>query len=57
MTMITAVLVGVVHFGKRFDLVAAAGLNLVFTAVIIGILQTHQTPPAPPAALPTPSHV
>ena len=46
MEPLTAVLVGVVHFGERFDLDAAAG-------VIIVILQTHHTPPAPPADIPT----
>ena len=53
MEPLTAVLVGVVHFGERFDLDAAAGLILVITAVIIVILQTHHTPPAPPADIPT----
>lgn len=53
MEPLTAVLVGVVHFGERFDLNAAAGLILVITAVIIVILQTHHTPPAPPADIPT----
>ena len=53
MEPLTAVLVGVVHFGERFDLDVAAGLILVITAVIIVILQTHHTPPAPPADIPT----
>lgn len=47
MEPLTAVLVGVIHFGERFDLDAAAGLILVVTAVIIVILQTRQTPPPP----------
>lgn len=53
MEPLTAVLVGVVHFGERFDLDAAAGLILVVTAVIIVILQTRHTLPAPPADIPT----
>lgn len=53
MEPLTAVLVGVVHFGERFNLDAAAGLVLVVTAVIIVILQTRHTPPAPPADIPT----
>lgn len=47
MEPLTAVLVGVIHFGERFDLDAATGLILVVTAVIIVILQTRQTPPPP----------
>lgn len=53
MEPLTAVLVGVVHFGERFNLDAAAGLILVVTAVIIVILQTRHTPAAPPADIPT----
>lgn len=53
MEPLTAVLVGVVHFGEEFDLDAAAGLILVITAVIIVILQTNQAPPSPPADIPT----
>lgn len=53
MEPLTAVLVGVVHFGERFNLDAAAGLILVVTAVIIVILQTNHTPPPPPADIPT----
>ena len=53
MEPLTAVLVGVVHFGERFNLDAAAGLILVVTAVIIVILQTQHTPSAPPADIPT----
>lgn len=53
MEPLTAVLVGVVHFGERFNLDGAAGLILVVTAVIIVILQTRHTPPAPPADIPT----
>lgn len=52
MEPLTAVLVGVIHFGERFDLDSAAGLVLVVTAVIIVILQTGHTPPVPPSALP-----
>ena len=53
MEPLTAVVVGVVHFGERFNLDAAAGLILVVTAVIIVILQTQHTPSAPPADIPT----
>ena len=49
---LTAVLVGVVHFGEGFDLDSAAGLILVVTAVIIVILQTNHTPRTPPANIP-----
>ena len=53
MEPLTAVLVGVLHFGEQFSLDAATGLILVITAVIIVILQTRHTPPAlreqPPA--------
>ena len=52
MEPLTAVLVGVVHFGERFDLDSAAGLILVVTAVIIVILQTNHTPQTPPANIP-----
>lgn len=53
MEPLTAVLVGVIHFGEHFNLDAAAGLVLVVTAVIIVILQTRHTPPLPPADIPT----
>lgn len=53
MEPLTAVLVGVIHFGERFDLDAAAGLILVITAVIIVILQTRHKPSVPPADIPT----
>ena len=52
MEPLTAVLVGVVHFGEGFDLDSAAGLILVVTAVIIVILQTNHTPRTPPANIP-----
>ena len=52
MEPLTAVLVGVVHFGEGFDLDSAAGLILVVTAVIIVILQTNHTPQTPPANIP-----
>lgn len=52
MEPLTAVLVGVVHFGERFNLDSAAGLILVVTAVIIVILQTEHTPQTPPANIP-----
>ena len=52
MEPLTAVLVGVVHFGERFDLDSAAGLILVVTAVIIVILQNNPTPQTPPANIP-----
>ena len=52
MEPLTAVLVGVVHFGERFDLDSAAGLILVVTAVIIVILQTNHTSQTPPANIP-----
>ena len=42
MEPLTAVLVGVVHFGEGFDLDSAAGLILVVTAVIIVILQAKK---------------
>lgn len=51
MEPLTAVLVGVVHFGERFNLDAAAGLVLVITAVVIVILQTRRT--TTPADIPT----
>lgn len=53
MEPLTAVLVGVVHFGERFNLDSAAGLVLVVMAVIIVILQTRHTPEIPPADIPT----
>lgn len=53
MEPLTAVLVGVVHFGERFNIDAAAGLVLVITAVIIVILQTRHAPSVPPAEIPT----
>lgn len=49
MEPLTAVLIGVVHFGERFNLDSAAGLILVVTAVIIVILQSKHTPPEQPA--------
>ena len=52
MEPLTAVLVGVVHFGEGFDLDSTAGLILVVTAVIIVILQTNHTPRTPPANIP-----
>lgn len=45
MEPLTAVLVGVFHFGERFNLDAAAGLVLVILSVLIVILQTRHTPP------------
>ena len=39
MEPLTAVLVGVFHFGERFDLVGAVGLTLVVISVIVVILQ------------------
>lgn len=53
MEPLTAVLVGVTHFGEQLDLDDAAGLILVITAVIIVILQTRHTPAAPSADVPT----
>lgn len=53
MEPLTAVLVGVVHFGERFNLDAAAGLILVITSVIIVILQTRHVPAIPPADIPS----
>ncbi|MEG0807551.1 MAG: DMT family transporter [Alistipes sp.] len=41
MEPLTAVLIGVAHFGERFNIDAAAGLILVILSVIIVILQTH----------------
>lgn len=48
MEPLTAVLIGVAHFGETFDLDSGAGLILVLTAVIIVILQSKrpQTPPS-----------
>lgn len=53
MEPLTAVLVGVIHFGEKLNIDAAAGLILVITAVIIVILQTHHTPAVPAAETPT----
>ena len=53
MEPLTAVLIGVVHFGERFNLDAGAGLILVITAVIIVILQTRHPASIPPADVPT----
>lgn len=44
MEPLTAVLVGVLHFGETFNIDSAAGLILVITAVIIVILQAHAKP-------------
>lgn len=53
MEPLTAVLVGVLHFGERFDLDSAAGLILVITAVVIVILQSRRPQAIPPAEIPT----
>lgn len=53
MEPLTAVLVGVMHFGERFNLDSAAGLILVILSVVIVILQTRRTPPAAEALPPT----
>lgn len=42
MEPLTAVLVGVLHFGEKFNIDSAAGLILVITAVIIVILQSKR---------------
>ena len=52
MEPLTAVLVGVLHFGEKFGLDSASGLILIITAVIIVILQTNHTPQTPPANIP-----
>lgn len=52
MEPLTAVLVGVLHFGETFNLDSAAGLILVITAVIIVILQSHHPQSEPPSPLP-----
>lgn len=41
MEPLTAVVIGVLHFGELFDVRAAAGILLVITAVIIVILQSR----------------
>ena len=47
MEPLTAVLVGVVHFGEQFSFDDTIGLILVVTAVVIVILQTPQASPCP----------
>ena len=42
MEPLTAVLVGVLHFGEKFGLDSASGLILIITAVIIVILQAKK---------------
>lgn len=53
MEPLTAVVVGIVHFGEKFNLDGAAGLVLVITAVIIVILQSHRPAQFPPSDIPT----
>lgn len=44
MEPLTAVLVGVAHFGEKFNLDGVAGLILIITAVIIVIMQSKHKP-------------